>query len=68
MSEAVIQTDVGPGQVISVQESYAPGWEVWGGGQQLQVRGDAIGQIVIDPFGRDEYDLGHHLSQRRIHP
>jgi hypothetical protein len=49
MSEARIRATVAPGQAISVQTSYERGWEAWANGQRQPVRGDALGQLVIDP-------------------
>jgi ribosomal protein S6E (S10) len=49
MSEAEIRATVARGQVIAVQVTYEPGWEAWANGRRLTVRGDAIGQMVIEP-------------------
>jgi hypothetical protein len=49
LSEAEIETALSPGQAISVQVTYAPGWEAWVDGKPQPVSGDAIGQIVIRP-------------------
>jgi hypothetical protein len=49
LSEAEIEATPGPGQVISVQVTYARGWEAWANGKRLRVFGDAIGQMVIEP-------------------
>jgi hypothetical protein len=46
-----IDAMVAPGQVVSVQEGYDPGWTASSGGRQLTVRADALGMIVIDPAG-----------------
>jgi len=58
MSEARIRATVAPGQAISVQTSYERGWEAWANGQRQPVRGDALGQLVIDPACQ-----GKHCSQ-----
>jgi hypothetical protein len=49
MSRAEIQTNVGPGQVVSVQVSHDSGWEAWVNGKRRPVRKDGIGLMVIDP-------------------
>jgi hypothetical protein len=49
MSEARIRATVAPGQVVSVQVTYERGWEAWANGRRQPVRGDAIGQTVIEP-------------------
>jgi hypothetical protein len=49
LSEAEIHADVGRGQVVAVQVTYVPGWEAWANGRRLPVRGDGIGQTVIEP-------------------
>jgi hypothetical protein len=48
-SQARIRATVAPGQAISVQVTYARGWEAWANGRRQPVRGDAIGQTVIEP-------------------
>jgi hypothetical protein len=49
MNEAEVEATVAAGQVVSVQITYERGWEAWVEGQRRPVRGDAIGQMVIDP-------------------
>ncbi len=49
LSEAKIQAAVEPGQVIAVQETFAPGWEATANGRRVAVWGDAIGQMAIEP-------------------
>jgi hypothetical protein len=49
LSEAVIHATVAPGQVVAAQVTYAKGWEAWANGRRQRVRGDAIGQTVIEP-------------------
>jgi hypothetical protein len=49
LSEAAIETSLGPGQAISVQVTYERGWEAWANGKPLRIFGDAIGQMVIEP-------------------
>jgi hypothetical protein len=48
-SQARIRATVAPGQAISVQVTYERGWEAWANGRRQPVRGDAIGQTVIEP-------------------
>ena len=38
-----------PGQLISVQETYMPGWRATVSGRDVRVHGDKLGLIVIDP-------------------
>jgi hypothetical protein len=38
-----------PGQVISVQESYAPGWRATANGRTAGVRKDVLGLLVVEP-------------------
>ena len=49
MNEAVIRASVNAGQVVAVQMTYTPGWEAWANGERLPVRGDAIGQMIVEP-------------------
>jgi hypothetical protein len=49
MSQARIRTSVGRGQVVAVQVTNERGWEAWANGKRQPVRGDAIGQMVIEP-------------------
>jgi hypothetical protein len=48
-SSATIHAPVKPGQVISVQVSYAPGWRASVGGRRIPLRKDGIGLIVLEP-------------------
>ena len=68
MSEAVIRADVHPGQVVAVQVTYDRGWEAWSNGRRLPVRGDAIGQMVIEPekSGPCEIDLRYTGGGARV--
>jgi hypothetical protein len=47
LSEGVIEAAPGPGQVVSVQISYEPGWEAWANEKRQSITSDAIGQMVI---------------------
>jgi hypothetical protein len=49
LSEAEIETSVGPGQAVSVQVTYERGWEAWANGKPQRIFGDAIGQMAIQP-------------------
>jgi hypothetical protein len=49
MSKARIRANVARGQVVAVQVTYEQGWEAWANGKRQLVRGDAIGQMVIEP-------------------
>jgi hypothetical protein len=48
-SAAQIDTVLGPGQVVAVQETYDPGWEAWANGHRQPIRPDALGLLVIEP-------------------
>jgi hypothetical protein len=49
LSDARIRATVEPGEVIAVQVTYAPGWEAWANGRRQRVRGDGIGQLIVEP-------------------
>jgi len=49
LSEAEIRATAEPGQAIAVQMTYERGWEAWANGRRQTVRGDGIGQMVIEP-------------------
>jgi hypothetical protein len=49
MSKARIRANVARGQVVAAQVTYEQGWEAWANGKRQKVRGDAIGQMVIEP-------------------
>ncbi|MGA3098578.1 MAG: hypothetical protein ABSF25_19165 [Bryobacteraceae bacterium] len=57
MSEARIRATVAPGQAISVQVTYERGWEAWANGRRQPVRGDAIGQLVIEPACQGDCEI-----------
>ena len=46
---ASIRAAMKPGQVVSVQINYAPGWRAEVGGREVPVVKDAIGLMMIDP-------------------
>ncbi|MDE3197863.1 MAG: hypothetical protein KGN84_16055 [Acidobacteriota bacterium] len=46
---ARIAATVKPGQLISIQENYAPGWRAAVNGRAVPVRKDGIGLILLDP-------------------
>jgi uncharacterized membrane protein YfhO len=43
-----VRAKVAPGQSIVVQESWDPAWQAWDGGQQLPLRKDVMGFMVVD--------------------
>jgi hypothetical protein len=49
LGEADIDATVTRGQVVAVQITYDRGWEAWANGRRQPIRGDAIGQMVIEP-------------------
>ena len=48
-TQATIRTSMQPGQLISVQETWMPGWKATVSGHDVPVHGDKLGLIVIDP-------------------
>jgi hypothetical protein len=48
-NRAVIRAHVAPGQVVSAQINYHPGWRAWVNGRQSSVRSDGIGLLAITP-------------------
>jgi uncharacterized membrane protein YfhO len=53
-----VRAKVEPGQSIVVQESWDPAWQAWAGGQQLPVRRDVMGLMLVDaPPGDQEIRL-----------
>lgn len=63
-SHARILTAMKPDQVLSVQESFAPGWRASVAGNEIPVRKDGIGLMVLDPHcnGPCEVDLWYGVS------
>jgi len=47
--EAEIWAEMRPGQVLSVQVSYHPGWQATANGSKCKVLGDHLGQVVVEP-------------------
>ncbi len=48
-SRARIQAGLRPGEVVSVQVTYHPGWRAEVGGAARAVRSDGLGQLVLEP-------------------
>ena len=46
--EAVIRATLSPGQSISVQETFTPGWRAVSAGRKVPVRKDGLGLMVLD--------------------
>jgi hypothetical protein len=46
-----------PGQVISIQVSYHPGWHASAGGREIPVHRDGLGLIWLDPQGAPDIEL-----------
>jgi hypothetical protein len=54
---AHIRATIAPGQLISVQETYHPGWRARVSGAECKVMRDGLGMIVVDPGCRGECDI-----------
>jgi hypothetical protein len=70
-NRARIQAQVKPGEVISVQTTYHPGWRATTSNIELAVGKDALGHILLDPGpGKHEIDLifdgGKPLQQAQL--
>jgi hypothetical protein len=50
---AAIEAKLAPGQVVSVQERYMPGWIAEAGGRRQPIGPDGLGLIVVRPDCRD---------------
>jgi hypothetical protein len=48
---ARIVTDLGAGQVVSLQMAFHPGWHARAGSKELRIARDALGSMTIDPEG-----------------
>lgn len=48
-SRAAIDTSMNPSQVISVQETWMPGWQATVAGRDVPVHGDKLGLMVVEP-------------------
>ncbi|HTS62834.1 MAG TPA: hypothetical protein VMH28_12480 [Candidatus Acidoferrales bacterium] len=48
-SAATIDANLEPGHILSVQISWDEGWKASSGGRPVPVRGDKLGQVVIEP-------------------
>jgi len=47
--EARIETTLQPGQIVSVQVSYAPGWRATANGAPVPLHSDALGLVIAEP-------------------
>ncbi|HVY91762.1 MAG TPA: hypothetical protein VHA14_03395 [Bryobacteraceae bacterium] len=63
-SRAVIDANMTPGQLVSVQETWMQGWQATANGRPVRVFGDKLGLIVIDPncSGPCHVDLSFGLT------
>jgi hypothetical protein len=64
-SRATIRASANPGQVISVQETWMPGWEAKVSGRDVPVHADQLGLIVIEPGcrGSCQVDLSFGVTR-----
>ncbi|MGD0500914.1 MAG: glycosyltransferase family 39 protein [Bryobacteraceae bacterium] len=46
---AVIDAPIAPGQVVSVQVTYTPGWRAWAGGAEQEISKDGLGFLTVKP-------------------
>lgn len=71
-SEALVEAELSPGEVISVQISYHPGWRAVAEGTAVPVRADGLGLIVLEPdcAGRCtvemKFDGGREMRLARV--
>ena len=56
-SSARIEAAVEPGQAVSIQENYAPGWRATADGRPIPIRGDGIGLMVLQPACNGSCDI-----------
>ena len=49
LHQARIETEMQPGQILSVQVSYSPGWRAEANGAPVAVRHDALGLMILEP-------------------
>ena len=47
--QARIETRIEPGQILSLQVSYAPGWRAEANGAPARVHADALGLTIVEP-------------------
>jgi hypothetical protein len=70
--EGRIDAQMRPGDLLSVQISYAPGWHAQANGLDVPVRRDALGLIVVEPHCSDTcrvnltYDGGTEALWTRV--
>ena len=55
--EARISTALSPGDLVSVQVAWFPGWKVWVNGTQKPITADGLGLILIDPQCQGSCDI-----------
>src|ERR1017187_2391558 len=48
-SAASVTADLRPGQILSVQMSWDKGWNASVDGRPVPIRGDKLGQVVVEP-------------------
>jgi hypothetical protein len=58
---AHITTELQPGQLISIQIAFHPGWHAAANGSAIPIRSDGLGLMVVDPqtVGRATVDLSY---------
>jgi hypothetical protein len=63
-----IRTIVEPGQVVSVQINFDPGWKASIGGRPVELRADGLGMMVVDPHvsGECAIDLAFTGGTERL--
>jgi hypothetical protein len=62
--KAAIYVTMKPDQILSVQETFAPGWSASAAGAEIPVHKDGLGLIVVEPHcnGACEIDLEYGAS------
>lgn len=57
-----LSTTVTPGQVVSVQMNYDPGWRATTEGRTLRIRRDPLGMMIVEPACAGHCDIDLHFA------
>lgn len=56
-SQGRIHATLAANQVLSVQETYHPGWKATAGAHFVSISKDGLGQMILTPNGPGDYDI-----------